>query len=99
MITLGPIVIPDPAPAVRIILPVPVVAVEVRLASTAMLEDAVSVSELPLLQVTGALTVIVPAEPPDVPLLAVVTVTLLLASWVWRSVFRMFEVAEALVGE
>src|SRR5581483_10510812 len=98
-VTPLPKLIPDPDPAVSVMLPADVVEVDVIDALSVIVEAAFSVSELPLAQVTAALTVIVPAEPPDVPLLVVVIVMLPPERAAWRSVFRMFEVAAPLVGE
>ncbi len=79
--------------------PAPVADIVLAVLPKVMLLAALSVNEFPLLQATGALTAIVPAEPPLLPEFVVVTTMLLLASAVCRSVFRMFEVAEPLVGE
>src|SRR5580704_7686316 len=83
------IVTAEAAPAVSVMLPAPLVGVEVMFALRVMELAAVRVREFPLLHTTGAFTVIVPALPPAAPLFVVVTVMLLEARAVSRSVFKI----------
>jgi hypothetical protein len=69
-----------------------------KLLENVIVPAAVRVNELPLLQLIGAPTVILPVPLPEVPLFVVVTMILLLPNAATRSEFLMFEDATVEFG-